>query len=90
MPEHSELNQRVRKMEIVRADHVSITYDGVKNAVDDVSFSVKKGQIIGTASLTDQGQTLATVSLIAAEDVPERSFRYGFRRLLSVWPLADE
>jgi D-alanyl-D-alanine carboxypeptidase (penicillin-binding protein 5/6) len=49
---------------------------------------VEKGQVIGTAKLTDQGQTLVTVPLIAAEAVPERSFRYGVGRVLSVWPLA--
>jgi D-alanyl-D-alanine carboxypeptidase (penicillin-binding protein 5/6) len=49
---------------------------------------VEKGQFIGTAKLTDQGQTLVTVPLIAAEAVPERSFRYGVGRVLSVWPLA--
>ena len=49
---------------------------------------VEKGQVIGTASLTDQGRTLVTVPLVAADAVPERSFRYGFGRVLSVWPLA--
>ncbi|MBR3741245.1 MAG: D-alanyl-D-alanine carboxypeptidase [Clostridia bacterium] len=49
---------------------------------------VEKGQVIGTAWLTDQGQVLTTVPLIAAEAVPERSFRYGAWRVLHVWPLA--
>ena len=49
---------------------------------------VEKGQVIGTAWLTDQGQALTTVPLIAAEAVPERSFRYGVRRVLAAWPLA--
>jgi hypothetical protein len=49
---------------------------------------VEKGQVIGAARLTDQGQTLTTVPLVAAESVPERSFRYGAGRILSAWPLA--
>ncbi len=49
---------------------------------------VEKGQAIGTARLTDQGQTLLAVPLVAAETVPERSFRYGVRRALLAWPLA--
>lgn len=49
---------------------------------------VEQGQVIGTARLTDQGQTLTAVPLVAAENVPERSFRYGAWRVLSAWPLA--
>lgn len=49
---------------------------------------VEKGQVVGTARLTDQRQTLVTVPLIAAEAVPERSFRYGTQRVLFAWPLA--
>ena len=48
----------------------------------------KQGQIVGTAKLMDGGQTLITVPLVAAESVPERSFRYGWQRLIGAWPLA--
>ncbi|MBQ6257909.1 MAG: D-alanyl-D-alanine carboxypeptidase [Clostridia bacterium] len=48
---------------------------------------IEKGKVIGTARLTDQEQTLVTVPLVAAEAVPERSFRYGVGRILSAWPL---
>ncbi len=49
---------------------------------------IEKGQTIGTAWLVDDGKTLTTVPLIAAEAVPERSFRYGAWRILRSWPLA--
>lgn len=55
---------------------------------ESLPAGVEKGQVIGTARLTDQGQTLVTVPLIAAEAVPERSFRYGVGRVLFAWPLA--
>jgi D-alanyl-D-alanine carboxypeptidase len=55
---------------------------------ESLPAGVEKGQVIGTARLTDRGQTLITVPLIAGEAVPERSFRYGARRVLFAWPLA--
>ena len=55
---------------------------------ESMPAGVEKGQVIGTARLTDQGKTLVTVPLIAAEAVPERSFRYGAGRLLRSWLLA--
>ena len=53
-----------------------------------LAAGVEKGQVIGTAWLTDQGRVLTTVPLIAAESVPECSFRYGTWRVLRSWPLA--
>ena len=55
---------------------------------ESLPAGVEKGQVVGTARLTDQGQTLVAVPLIAAEAVPERSFRYGAQRVLLAWPLA--
>ncbi len=55
---------------------------------DSLPAGVEKGQVIGTAWLADQGRAIAAVPLIAAESVPERSFRYGARRVLRAWPLA--
>lgn len=54
---------------------------------DLLDAGIRAGQQVGTASLIDRGQTLLTVPLIAAEDVPERSFRAGWQRLLSFWLL---
>ena len=55
---------------------------------DSLDAGLKKGDVIGTARLTDNGQTLITVPLVAAESVLERSFQYGWRRLVGQWPLA--
>ena len=51
---------------------------------------VKAGQVIGAARMVDQGETLLTVPLLSAENVPERSFRYGGERILALWPLAGK
>ena len=55
---------------------------------ETLDAGIKQGQAIGTARLRDAGQTLITVPLVAAESVPERSFRYGWQRLIGAWPLA--
>ncbi len=55
---------------------------------ETLDAGIKQGQVIGTARLRDAGQTMITVPLIAAESVPERSFRYGWQRLIGAWPLA--
>ncbi|MBE5770655.1 MAG: D-alanyl-D-alanine carboxypeptidase [Clostridiales bacterium] len=50
---------------------------------------VKKGDIIGSAALTDGGKTLITVPLYAGESVPERTFRDDLAHLLIAWPLGN-
>lgn len=55
---------------------------------ETLAAPVMKGQPLGAVLLTDQGQTLVRVPLVAAEDVPERSFRYGAGRVLALWPFA--
>ncbi|MBR6185132.1 MAG: D-alanyl-D-alanine carboxypeptidase [Clostridia bacterium] len=54
---------------------------------DLLDAGIRAGQQVGTASLVDHGQTLLTVPLLAAEDVPQRSFRTGWQRFLSFWLL---
>ncbi len=62
--------------------------DLVLEVPDTLTAGLTRGQAVGTARLIDNGQTLITVPLVAAENVPERSFRYGWQRLLEQWPLA--
>lgn len=54
---------------------------------DSLPAGVEKGQIVGSASLIDQGQVLVSVPLYAEESVPQRTFRHGLHRVLSAWPL---
>ena len=46
-----------------------------------------KGDRLGTAFLTVNGEELCSVPLIAAQGVPERSFRFGLERTGSQWLL---
>ncbi|MBR5110279.1 MAG: D-alanyl-D-alanine carboxypeptidase [Clostridia bacterium] len=62
--------------------------DLVLELPDILNAGLKQGDAIGTAKLLDNGQTLVTVPLVAAENVPERSFQSGWRRLVGQWPLA--
>ena len=62
--------------------------DLVLETPDSLEAGFQRGQAVGTAKLMDAGQTLITVPLVTAEAVPERSFRYGWHRLLREWPLA--
>lgn len=45
----------------------------------------EKGERLGTAFLTVNGVELCSVPLIAAQSVPERSFRYGLERTGAEW-----
>ena len=47
----------------------------------------EKGDRLGTAFLTVNGEELCSVPLIAAQSVPERSFRYGLGRTGAEWLL---
>ena len=55
---------------------------------DTLPAGVVRGQQIGTASLSDGGETLIAVPLVAMEDAPESTFRSGLERLFHAWPLA--
>ncbi len=46
---------------------------------------IRQGQAIGTASLMDGGEIIVSVPLVAAEAVPERTFRTGLSRLFFLW-----
>jgi ATP-binding cassette, subfamily B, multidrug efflux pump len=45
-------------------EHVSMSYDGVKVVLDDVSFKIKAGSVVGLAGETGSGKT-STVSLLS-------------------------
>ncbi len=59
--------------------------DLILDLPDSLEAGVQKGQVIGTASLKDQGEILVTVPLVAAEAVPKRTFRTGIDRIFTVW-----
>ena len=53
-----------------------------------VPAGIEKGQEIGSISLVDGGEIIATVPLCAAESVEEAVFRHRLTRLLESWPLS--
>jgi serine-type D-Ala-D-Ala carboxypeptidase (penicillin-binding protein 5/6) len=57
---------------------------------DSLAAGVLKGQVVGTARLTLNGQTLVERPIIAANEVPLRTFRSGIGRILDQWLLAPE
>ncbi|MBQ9031225.1 MAG: ABC transporter ATP-binding protein [Parasporobacterium sp.] len=44
-------------MTILELEHVSVSYDGIRNAVDDVSFSVQEGEIISLVGESGSGKS---------------------------------
>jgi hypothetical protein len=64
--------------------------DLVIDLPDSLPADIEKGRQVGAVSLQDQGETLITVPAVAAENVPPRSFRAGWSRVLSFWPLLPQ
>ena len=52
-----------------------------------LTAGVRQGQVVGTARLTYMGQVLAERPLVAAENVPARTFRSGIGRIFEQWPI---
>ena len=44
-------------MNILELEHVSVSYDGIRHAVDDVSFSVQEGEIISLVGESGSGKS---------------------------------
>ncbi len=57
---------------------------------DSLAAGVTKGQVVGTARLTLNGRLLVERPLIAANEVPQRTFRSGIGRIFDQWLLVSE
>lgn len=52
---------------------------------DSLDAGIEKGQLIGTASLLEDGKPLVTIPLCAGESVREASFRHHLTRVWEQW-----
>ncbi len=59
----------------IEFDHVSFSYNGVKNNLSDISFSLEKGQTLGIIGPTGAGKTTLIALLMRQYDVTEGSVR---------------
>lgn len=59
----------------IEFDHVSFSYNGVKNNVDDVSFTLEKGQTLGIIGPTGAGKTTLIALLMRQYDADSGSVR---------------
>ncbi len=53
----------------IRFDHVSFSYNGVKNDVEDISFTLEAGQTLGIIGPTGSGKTTLIALLMRQYDV---------------------
>ena len=83
-------------MDLITAEALSAPLQKEKTAEicfrwpQSLSAGFEKGDVVGSAALLVNGQQLASVPLIAAEGVAERSFQYGARRAAELWLLLAE
>ena len=59
----------------IEFDHVSFSYNGVKNNLSDISFTLEKGQTLGIIGPTGAGKTTLIALLMRQYDVTEGSVR---------------
>lgn len=56
-------------------DHVSFSYNGIKNDLSDVSFTLEAGQTLGVIGATGSGKTTLVALLMRQYDVTEGAVR---------------
>ncbi len=59
----------------IEFDHVSFSYNGVKNNLSDISFTLEKGRTLGIIGPTGAGKTTLIALLMRQYDVTEGSVR---------------
>ena len=70
----------------LRFDHVSFSYDKVKDTLSDVSFSLKRGQTLGIIGPTGSGKTTILWLLLRFYDPDSGAVRLNGRDVRSIPP----
>jgi len=68
----------------IEFDHVSFSYGGVKNDVEDISFSLQPGQTLGIIGPTGAGKTTLIALLMRQYDVDSGSVKIDGRDVRSM------
>ena len=68
----------------IEFDHVSFSYNGVKNDVDDVSFTLEPGQTLGVIGPTGAGKTTLIALMMRQYDVDSGAVRLDGRDVRSM------
>lgn len=68
----------------IEFDDVSFSYNGIKNNVENVSFTLKKGQTLGIIGPTGAGKTTLIALLMRQYDVSEGAVRIDGRDVRSM------
>jgi len=68
----------------IEFDNVSFSYNGIKNNVENVSFTLKKGQTLGIIGPTGAGKTTLIALLMRQYDVTEGAVRIDGRDVRSM------
>ena len=72
--------------DFIRFDHVSFAYDKVGKDLDDISFSLKKGQTLGIIGPTGSGKSTLLALLLRFYDPDAGQIRIGGRNLEEIDP----